>query len=109
MEDFTAKVMGIKAKYPGATMLPTRKTREGEFAAQTTEFIKRTVRAKPPGCRGGSAAGRVLMRIIDCVQGTLNGGRKSGQDHRFHAADIMASIKSGEAASRRNYRPRLDL
>ena len=47
LEDFTAKVMASKAKYAAVTMLPTLKTREGEFAAQTTEFIKRTVGAQP--------------------------------------------------------------
>ena len=47
LEDFTAKVMASKTKYAAVTMLPTLKTREGEFAAQTTEFIKRTVGAQP--------------------------------------------------------------
>jgi len=57
LEDFTAKVMASKAKYAAATMLPTLKTREGEFAAQTTEFIKRTVGAKPQDTEAGLPLG----------------------------------------------------
>ena len=48
------------------------------------------------------------MRIIDCVQGTHEWrAARAGKITASHAADIMASIKSGEAASRRNYRARL--
>jgi len=57
LEDFTAKVMASKAKYAAVTMLPTLKTREGEFAAQTTEFIKRTVGAKPQDAEAGLPLG----------------------------------------------------
>ena len=47
LDDFTNKVTVAKAKHPVAVLLAQLKTREGEFAAQTTEFIKRTVGAQP--------------------------------------------------------------
>jgi len=45
LEDFTARVTDSKTKFTAAVLLPTLRQREKEFAAQTTEFIKRTVKA----------------------------------------------------------------
>ena len=47
LEDFTTKVTNAKANYPANLVLPQLRTREKEFAAQTTAFIQKTVGAEP--------------------------------------------------------------
>ena len=48
------------------------------------------------------------MRIVDCIQGTPEWKRyRSGKVTASRFDDVMATIKSGEAASRRNYRAEL--
>jgi len=45
------------------------------------------------------------MRVIDCIQGTPAWhAQRAGIPTASRFADVMATIKSGEAASRRNYR-----
>jgi hypothetical protein len=47
LEEFTGKVTTAKANYPASVVLPQLRTREKEFAAQTTAFIQKAVGAEP--------------------------------------------------------------
>lgn len=48
------------------------------------------------------------MRVIDCIQGTPEWkAARAGKVTGSRMADVMSSIKSGEAAARRNYRAEL--
>ncbi len=47
LDEFTAKVTASKNIYPPALLLPQLRTREKEFASQTTAFIQKSVGAGP--------------------------------------------------------------